>query len=399
MRKFFSSIFQYIKANVARILPVIIFISVLIAPFVNWSGKDWLDSPEGENNDDKNQIIVETDEDLAAYFDEMYPQTKKEMLISFMSGPTPSEEAAQIMKDCGVTTAFTWDYSQQWDTLCNVYDIDYMPFLYGSIPSDCHENLSPANVSSAVCGFNYGDEPIYNQIKNMEELAENHAKYYGNKLFYWNLLGKFPDGDQEYMNGHTYEEYVQQYCDVVFKHVTKNRYISTDVYPLEYFETGDTVKYTIKNSWLPTYELFGINARDYEATFNFYVANRKHYNFRQLDETSLRYMVNVGLSYGAKSLSYFEYAADPGDWSNGLVGRDGTTIYPEYYMAQTVNHELLSWDHVLLNFNYQITQLLTGTLNNTVNGNFGSCVYNVDKLPAIEKCVSDRDTIISHLKG
>lgn len=368
-----------------KICPVLFMALISILLFVNCTGI-------GLANEGTGNKVISTNKDLEEYFDSIYLNNQN-MIIHYMSGPKATEESTQILKDSGINTVFSWGYSNEWKMLCDAYGLDYMPYIYERLPTDASPYLAPGTIPSCVTGMQYRDEPTYNEITAIEHLAENHGKYYPNKIFYVNCLGVFPDGELEYMNGHTYEEYVDHYCNTVFTHVTRNRYISTDYYPLEE---------TIKTGWLRTYEVIAERARDYDAIFNFYVANTQHYNYRALTEDELRYMVNVGLAYGATSLSYFTYAYNPSNetgWMNGLVGTDGTTIYPTYYMAQTVNRELLSWDHVLTNFKWQRTQHIDGTLSTEKNPNFTACVYDVSSLKGIESVSANRDTIFSEFKG
>ena len=381
----------FLKDKLVTIIAVFTATVVSILLFVNWTGVGITKETDTANVDttDPETKKIETNADLENYFDSVYSDDK-EAMIYFMWGPPATEKSVEVVKDCGFTTFFTSGYSKRCESLCTVYGLDYIPLIGEINPIDLSEDLSPGNIAECISGIQYKDEPIYNDIIHLDSLSENHARHYPNKLFFANLLSRFPDGVQEYMNGHTYEEYVDQYCNVVFKHITRNRFISTDYYPLEDKPRQD---------WLNTFEVFADRAKKFDAIFNVYVLSTQHFNFRQPSEETLRYEINVGLAYGATSFSYFTYCISNAQWSTSLTTPDGETPYPLYYMAQKVNRELRSWDHVITNFKWQKNQLVNGALNKGLNPNFATCIYDVENLDGIENISADRDTIFGQFSG
>ena len=331
----------------------------------------------------------------------VYNDTNERMFISFMNECRPNDDqmqkAWQNMVDCGITAFHSWGASQRYIGLCKKYGLDFIPFINLKNPQDMGiPGFNPSRDEDTVLGFSYWDEPNYDKIDELAHFAKNHAEKYPDKLFYVNLHPCWPEDeyvDGKTLCGHNYTEYVEHYCDVIFPHVTENRFLSVDYYPL--YADG-----TMKTEWLYTYENIAKAAKEHDATFHFYVASTEHYGYRKLDENNLRYLVNVAMTYGADAMSYFTYATyeTADNWKNSMVDTSGTVKYDEYYIAQKVNHELLNWDHVFLNFDWECTMTLEGT-NGDKNPSFNRLQFSAESIDIISSASSDEDVLIGRFTG
>jgi hypothetical protein len=334
----------------------------------------------------------------------IYKDTGEVMFISLMNEcrPNSSQTAAawNNMVACGITAFHSWGASQKYVDLCNQYGLYFIPFINLKNPQELASNgisaFAPDADEEILLGFSYFDEPNYDKIDELEDLAKNHAENYPDKIFYVNLHPCWPEDeyvDGKTLCGHNYTEYVEHYCDTVFSHITTNRFLSVDYYPL--YADG-----TMKTEWLYTYENIAKAAKEYGATFHFYIASTEHYSYRKLDENNLRYLVNVAMTYGADAMSYFTYATyeTADNWKNSMVDTSGTVKYDEYYIAQKINLELLSWDQVFLNFDWESTMTIEGT-NGGKNPNYQRLQFSAESIDIIKSASSDEDILIGRFTG
>lgn len=329
-----------------------------------------------------------------------YTDSGERMVISFMNEARPDgkdlEKSFQVLQQSGITTYAPWGYWYGNEPILERYNLMYLPHTEEKTPQEVSQYLMPDVISDNVIGFYYRDEPTYNQITAYTEDARNHQENYSDKLFLVNLLPDWePDRGEGGRFGGEYIDYVAHYCDIVFSQITENRILSVDCYPLN--ENG-----TIKPEWLTCYETIAEFAREYDADFHFYVANTEHWGYRKLNMDNLRYMVNVAMTYGGDALSYFTYVTYEdklaSGWGNGLVEVDGVTPSETYALAQQMNKELLSWDHVFLNFKWEATMTLEGT-NGGENSLYADLQFNADKIDIIESAVCSEDTLIGRFTG
>lgn len=183
---------------------------------------------------------------------------------------------------------------------------------------------------------------------------------------------------------------------VVFSKITENRVLSVDCYPLN-------ADGTMKAEWLTCYETVAEYAKRYNADFHFYVANTRHWGYRAMDLTNLRYMVNVAMTYGGNALSYFTYVTY-GDylrqgWDEGIVkNEDGITPTPVFGIVRQMNSELLSWDHVFLNFDWETTMCIEGT-NGGTNALYRELCFNAESIDIIDAIKASEDTLAGRFTG
>ena len=303
---------------------------------------------------------------------------------------------AYDMAEAGFTAAFTWGYEKKYKESFENNGVYWMPHIGMTTPNSLHQDLHPDNISDNVVGFFYKDEPSFDEISELIPLAENHVTFYDDKLFYVNL-NPYWEGNETNVDsfhyGYTYDEYVEEFCNKVFSVIDKNRVISVDFYPL--MQDG-----TQRNVWLYTYETVAKYAKEFDATLMFYICSTEHYGYRRLDLANLRYMMNVGLTYGASAMSYFTYVTySDQPFEHGLVSADGQIKYDTYYMAQTVNNECFLWDHIFMNFKWDETMCVYGKNELYENLQFNATQNSVDNIDIIESVEASRDTLIGKFTG
>ena len=331
-----------------------------------------------------------------------YQDNGDRMFIYTFQEPRPQykalDEACKNIADCNFNSCMTWGYKAEYTPLLEKYGVAVMPYIDGANPQTLSGDLSPENISDNIKGFYYKDEPSFEEMYTIvKPCAVNHATYYNDKLFFVNL-NPYWEGNETNENsfhkGYTYDEYVAEFCGQAFGYIERNRILSVDFYPL--MQDG-----TQRNVWLYTYETLAKYAQECDATFHFYVMATEHYGYRRLDMSNLRYMVNVGLTYGASAMSYFTYLSyeDQTAFEHGLVSPDGLTKYDSYYMAQTMNAECLAWDHIFMNFKWQSTMFVEGKDEKNLNQQFLKAQVNVESIEIINSVTATRDTIVGEFLG
>ena len=335
-----------------------------------------------------------------------YKDDGQKMMISSFQEPRNStdeemNQAFQNIVDSGINTVFSWGgYKERFLNYCWEYGLQYLPFMGEEKMLEMVQTpLSiPAEKRAAMKGFYYIDEPSYNQIDQLADVARVHAANYPDLDFFVNLHPCWLDAegveDNAY-NGHTYEEYVAHYCETVFPYITTNRILSVDVYPL--IEADNA----IKEDWLKSYSILAKYAKLYDAELHIYVCSTEHNGYRAPTLSNLKYMTNVALCYNMDALGYFTYVSyeDQG-FGDGLVSPDGLTKYDSYYYAQTVNQDLLKWDEVLRSFEWQDNMCIKGTswFYHT-SGLYEYDPYKVTSMDIIKSVTATRDTIIGRFSG
>lgn len=371
------------------------FISIVLSVALLAAAGGCTDPSEPEKEQPQDNTLLQTLSSVPVYEDH-----GEKMLISYMNEMRPVggryDEAFQILQESGINAVFSWGYSKTYEEYSEKYGLDYMPHIYEKMPEQALQEAGGGEFAANVTGFNYFDEPAYNKIDDFVAIAENHEENWSDKLFYINLHPCWFEDEYEpgkTLDGHNYTEYIAHYCDTIFSRISANRFLSVDYYPL--LANG-----TIKDAWLYTYENVAEYAKEYDATFHFYLATTEHNGYRKTDLNNLRYTINVAMTYGGQAMSYFNYVSynETETWKNGLVSVDGLTRYDEYYMAQQVNGELLKWDHVFLNFDWQSVMCVEGT-SDGVNPLFSRLQFNVDSIDIIEGITASEDTLVGRFTG
>lgn len=205
----------------------------------------------------------------------------------------------------------------------------------------------------AVDGYYMTDEPSYSKIETLTPLVNWYNKYGGNTMFHLNLLQSY---GSFMFDGHSFEEYVDHYCDVILKDVKGTKTLSTDYYPLE--KQADTGDPYIKDGYLFDYIVLAEKVKEMNAELsdedkvllNLYIQSYKANDKRTMSSVAdIRFQMNVGLAFGMKCLNYYTYTgSEEGD---GLVLRSGKKNQ-NYEWAKQANNEAHELADAILNFEW-----------------------------------------------
>ena len=261
-------------------------------------------------------------------------------------------------------------------------------------------------------GFYMGDEPSWAFIDTMAPIVDWYNNYaYGNIAsgsdgwFHINLL-------QTYGNylfaGHTYEEYVDKYCDVILSKVKGPKTLGTDFYPLEYKEsTGEPY---IKNGIMTDYFVLAQKAKEMNAEIknendkvltNFCIQtfNSKNTKWRDISsQADVTFQTNLAMAFGAKSLQYYLYRAISGD--AGIINQNTQQPTIMYPWVKEANRQAQNLANAILCFDWVGAKTFKGEQISSVNTAQGFNAVESKQLKefALINAVSVRlDTVISEM--
>ncbi len=192
---------------------------------------------------------------------------------------------------------------------------------------------------SMVWWLGGADEP---GEKEFASLAQRHARLKRlapSKGFWTNL---FPTYADDFPSLDDYDHYIKAYIDTVkpslltYDHyalIGKDPEIHHNVYRDDYFANLEIVRNRVLEAGIE----FGVILQ----VGGFMV-------YRSASEAELRWQVFTTLAYGARSLGWFCYLTEQGEWMHDMViKRDGTRT-PHYTMLKYLNGEVLAWAPTLL---------------------------------------------------
>lgn len=275
-------------------------------------------------------------------------------------------------------------------------------------------NIPVRNITSeltsyaAVDGYYMTDEPSWTKIGTLSPLVDWYNQYGGNTLFHINLTPSYGTG---LLEGHTYQEYVDYFCDTILKNVKGPKTLSTDYYPL--MTDSNSVNY-IDSNFLSDYFILAHKVRELNESItnendkvllNLYIDANSLNNSTNRDVTTLtdiRFMTNCAVAFGAKSLNYYGYNGSNG---KGLINRDSTTdtyVTTDLYdIVKQVNAELQNLADAILHFEWVGTKVYKGTnASDSYNADAFEQVSGkvISSLRFINDVNCTYDTIISEMK-
>ena len=176
--------------------------------------------------------------------------------------------------------------------------------------------------------------------------------YGTDKTFYVNLFGD-PCGEADKLCGHTYEEYVEQFCKEILNNLNGNKVLSFDIYPIITHEGKDKVM----ENYLDNLYIIKKYAALYGAETNVFVQTMGWDNptipRRIPTEAELNYQVYTAMAYGFDSITYFCYFP----WSQAT---DGLAILDShgnptdmYGYVQSLNAEINKFDDIYATYNIE----------------------------------------------
>lgn len=255
----------------------------------------------------------------------------------------------------------------------------------------------------AVDGYYMTDEPSWSKIETLTPLADWYNANGGNTMFHLNLLQSY---GSFMFDGHSFEEYVDHYCDVVLSKVNGTRTLSTDYYPLE--KKADTGEAYIKDGYLFDYIVLarkvkelneGVKDDTDKVLLNLYIQSYKANDKRDLSSVAdIRFQMNVGLAFGMKCLNYYTYTgSEEGD---GLVLRSGK-LTKNYEWAKQANNEAHELADAILNFDWVGTKTYQGQqVKDETNAKAFQKIADktADSFEFISDVTARLDTIVSEME-
>lgn len=264
----------------------------------------------------------------------------------------------------------------------------------------------------AIDGYYMGDEPSWEYIDKLAPLVDyyNENLYRSGKdgqvgWFHINLLQTYGN---YLFSGHTFEEYVNKYCDVILSKIKGNKSLGTDYYPLEYNAANGEAY--IKNGILTDYIVIAEKVNEMNAqlsesdkvltNFCIQVFRESNTKWRELtSQADVTFQTNLAMAFGAKSLQYYLYRATEGD--GGIV--DFTTQKPTvmYSWVQEANKQAQSLAPAVLSFDWVGAKTYKGSQISSANTAEGfDNVQNrtLEKFAFIENVDARLDTVITEMQ-
>ena len=234
----------------------------------------------------------------------------------------------------------------------------------------------------AFLGYCVWDEPA---DKDFPALAEKKALWestMGDKLFFVNM---FPGeiGDNQFGG---YDNYISSYIEAVQPEV-----LSFDIYPLMSDYSGKTV---IKDNFFNNLDICSYYAKEAGIPLWFSLLAAKHMSYVAPSTEEFRWQMAVGQAYGVQGLVHYAYASHDPDYTSPI---DWKTQEPTelYYNMKDANAEVAAWDHIYMNYQWQGTATVIGSVNPYSTGAIMFCTHSVDPTEdtGITEISSDEDLL------
>lgn len=235
--------------------------------------------------------------------------------------------------------------------------------MNGTFLSD-YSGVSAYYDSPAFMGIIGMDEPNTSQFAGLAARQKEYYASYPDSLYFVNMLPCYATNDQlgvgkeEAMeqNSNPYSLYVKKFNETIDPKV-----LVYDGYSLLVSSTGST---SIDSGMLFNLEAVALEG---QRTGKPYWAFLQTMGFggghRNVTEEDIRFQYYTYLAYGYTGLLHFCYWTPGGaefpDSVYAMIERDGTKT-PAYYGVKAVNEEVLSFDHVLLSFDWTGTMTVLG---------------------------------------
>lgn len=299
-------------------------------------------------------------------------QSDEEMMIGIWLEPINTFEDYKLAKDAGITHIIT-SGSYEGGPATNEFkktmgfceDLGLKVIIrscntypYVDLVDDYRE------LSSAIVGINYWDEPFVADYPKLAEMAEGHINKYGDDLLYFvnlspNVIapGWHPWGDDE-----TYAEYVDRlYTEVLSKIIVGKKMISCDHYPIQEINGVRALGTT----WLSNLGFIAEAAKKYNCDTNFFVASASWEGYPEPTLEDLRFTFITEMAFGIRNFTYYTYNtyAEGLDYeATGVVSSiKSGKVNPVYYAVSQVNKELKSIEDVYLSFKWEGVMPVVGS--------------------------------------
>jgi hypothetical protein len=257
----------------------------------------------------------------------------------------------------------------------------------------------------SVDGYYMGDEPTWKGIDRMADMPTWYNTQYehgGVNWFHINLLQSYGN---YLFDGHTYEEYVDKYCEVVLSKVKGNKTLGTDYYPLKEDKYGNPY---VMDGILFDYFVIAEKVKEMNATLsdkdkvltNFCMQTYNANYTRELSsEADMNFQVNLALAFGAKSLQYYRYTSGAGETC--MVARYTNDPLPLYYWVQGANKKAQALAPAILEFDWVGTKVYQGEqLKDQTTARAFNLIADrtLEKFTFIDKLTARLDTLVSEMQ-
>lgn len=255
----------------------------------------------------------------------------------------------------------------------------------------------------------YIDDPAFYGVHIMDEPLPEHFEYLKKKREQWNssplaqtdalfYVNLFPDCYDLFTTGISgkgtvdYKEYVREFMDTV-----KPGILSIDYYPIRQ-TAGQTY---IWNNYFSCLDFAAHTAKEYNVPLKWIILTAGHGGAdgykSNLTVEDLRWQMAVVMTYGVKNLTHYNYYPIESHY-NAMITEKGRRTQLFDYVAEA-NKEVLAWDHVFLNFNWQGTAAVTGSHGaNNVMFDLIEDAMPVRLMNGIKSIESSEDVLFGYFK-
>lgn len=252
--------------------------------------------------------------------------------------------------------------------------------------------------NGGVAGFYMADEPTFNKISAFDPLIDWYNANYADSYFHMNLFPSYVG--QAGLNGHTYEQYVQEYVDKIASKVKGRKSVCLDNYP---FNRNDS----IRASYLSDLLIAATKTKAYNDTAkaadkaNMGLCIQTFYDGGLVDirgSSDVSFQLLCGMAMGARTFEYFCYRSyiDGAIQLHGIF--DSNMQKRVYDYVKEANEKYLGFEKVVNAFEWQGVNTLYASdetkieneeafsaisglvLGNTGKLNLGGCRSKLDTL-------------------
>ena len=240
----------------------------------------------------------------------------------------------------------------------------------------------------AFLGFCVYDEPTYSTFgKLAAQKKEWLSSDMADKWFFVNVFPSYAEAEHL---GENYDTYIKDWIDCMNPEV-----LSMDHYAI--VQNGETK--SIRTTWFSDMDVCAHYASEAGIPFWYSLLSAGHmgiYDTASVEE--MRWQMAVGQAYGAQGLIHFLFAPQGEDYT-AMIDHELTNTTELYDDVVIANAEVAKWDHIYMNFEWQGTDTILGTLNK-FSPAFELCKYRVDA--TLQSCIteitSDEDLLCGMFK-
>lgn len=240
--------------------------------------------------------------------------------------------------------------------------------------------------SPALVGHNMEDEPTLGEFDGLERAYRRYKYIFPDKLFYTNL---FPVIAPPSMVGEEYTDYVKASAKKL-----PVKMISYDHYPLYGYE-GKT---SVIDNFLLNMELVIDGKNPEQEMWTFLQSGNSAGTRAPETYADIAWQAYSFMAFGGKGIWWFCYSEVPSERFSGMINGKGERT-EAYYLVQKVNKEILSFDHVYLNFDWKGVLTYNGKNTEKLNENFANLQSSlIDSHERIANVEAEEDLLVGAFK-